>query len=90
MNLIDIIEKFELVLQIDLKTIHEEFVTALEPSAPSSTTVTRWAKHFRQGREDFNEYPQSARLHYPNLQLKIFNWFVKLSAMIHIQLMMKL
>ena len=27
---------------------------------------------------------------YPNLQLKIVNWFDKLSAMIHIQLIMKL
>ena len=29
-------------------------------------------------------------VHYPNLQVKIWNWFDKLSAMIHIQLMMKL
>ena len=28
-------------------------------------------------------------VHYPNLQVKIFNWFEKLSAMIHIQLMME-
>ena len=29
-------------------------------------------------------------VHYPNLQVKIFSWFDKLTAMIHIQLMMKL
>ena len=30
------------------------------PSAPSYTTVTRWVKRFRQGREDVNDHPQSA------------------------------
>ena len=29
-------------------------------------------------------------VHYPNLQLKILNWFEKLFAMVYIQLMMKL
>ena len=42
--------KIRTILQIDPKTIHEELVTALGPSAPSYTTVTRWAKRFREGR----------------------------------------
>ena len=29
-------------------------------------------------------------IHYPNLKVKILNWFDNLSAMIHIQLIMKL
>ena len=32
----------------------------LGPSAPLYTTITRWAKHFRQGREDINDHPLSA------------------------------
>ena len=52
--------KIPTILQIYLKTIHDELVTALGPSAPSYTTVTRWAKHFRQGREDVNDHPRSA------------------------------
>ena len=50
------------ILEIDSKTIHEELVTALGPSAPSYTTVTGWAKHFREGREDVNDHPRSANL----------------------------
>ena len=33
--------RLQTILQIDPKTIHEELVTALEPSAPSYTVVTR-------------------------------------------------
>ena len=40
--------KIRTILQIDPKTIHEEFVTTLRTNAPSYTTVTRWAKRFRQ------------------------------------------
>ena len=46
---------------IDPKTLHEELVTALEPSTPSFTTATRWPKRFRQGREDVNDHPLSGR-----------------------------
>ena len=81
--------KIRTILEIDSKTIHEKLGTILEPSASSNTTVTRWAKRCRQGRENVNDHPRSARLHYPNLQMKIFNCFEKLSAMMHIQLMMK-
>ena len=81
--------KIRTILQIGPKTIHEELVTALGPSTSSSRTVTRWTKRFRQGREDVNDHRRSARLHYHNLQVKIFNWFDKLSAVIHIQLMIK-
>ena len=52
--------KIPTILQIDPQTIHEEFVIALEPSAPSYTTVTRWAKHFHEGRGDVNDHPPSA------------------------------
>ena len=54
--------KIRPILEIDLKTIHEELVTALGPSAPSSTTVTRWIKRFRQEREDVNNDLRSASL----------------------------
>ena len=47
-------------MEIDPKTVHEELVTALGPSASSYTTVTRWAKDVRQGREDVNDHPRSA------------------------------
>ena len=52
--------KIRAILEIDSKTIHEELMTDLGPSAPSYTTVTRWAKHFRQRREDVNNHPRSA------------------------------
>ena len=52
--------KIRTILEIDPKTIHEEFVTALGPSAPSCTTVTRWAKRFHEGREDVNNDSRSA------------------------------
>ena len=49
-----------IILEIDPKTIHEELVTALRPSTPSYTIVTRWEKRFREGKEDVNDNPQSA------------------------------
>ena len=48
------------ILEIDPKPIHEELVIALRPSAPSYTIVTRWAKRFREGKEDVNDDPRSA------------------------------
>ena len=51
--------KIRTILEGDPKTTHEECVTALGSSASSSTTVTRWSKRFRQGREDVNDHPQS-------------------------------
>ena len=47
-------------MQIDPNTFHEQLVIALGPSAPSYTTVTRWAKRFRQGTEDVNDGSRSA------------------------------
>ena len=47
-------------MQIDPKPFHEKIATALGLSASSYTTVTRWAKRFRQGREDANDHPRSA------------------------------
>src|SRR5271155_5843621 len=53
--------KIRTILETDPKTIHEELVTALGTSAPSYTTVTRWAKRFRERREDVNDDPRSGR-----------------------------
>ena len=50
------------ILEIDPKTIYEELVTALRPSTPSYTTVTRWAKCCRVGKKDVNDDPRSASL----------------------------
>ena len=47
-------------MEVDSKTIHEELVIALRPSLPSCTTITRWTKRFRQGRENVNDHPRSA------------------------------
>ena len=52
--------KIPTILQIDPKTIHEELVAALGPSAPSYTTTARWAKRFREAREDVTDDPRSA------------------------------
>ena len=52
--------KIRTPLELDPKTIQDGFVTALGSSAPSYTTVTRWAKRFRQRREDVNDDPRSA------------------------------
>ena len=52
--------KIGTILQIYPKTIHQELVTALEHSAPSSTTLTRCVKHFREGREDVIDHPRYA------------------------------
>ena len=46
---------------IDVKTIHNEFTTALGPDAPSYHTVARWASRFHEGREDINDDPRSGR-----------------------------
>ena len=53
--------KIRTILEIDPKTIHEELRTALRPNAPSDRTVARWAKRFREGREDVNDDPRSGR-----------------------------
>ena len=52
--------KIRTILQIDPETIHEELETALGPSVSSYTTVTRWAKRFREERENTNDDPPSA------------------------------
>jgi transposase len=53
--------KMRTILGINPKTIHEEFVTALGPKAPSYPTIAEWAKRFREGREDVNDDPRSGR-----------------------------
>ena len=52
--------KIRNILEIDPKTVHEELVAGLGFSIPSYAIVTRWAKCFRQGREDVNDHPRSA------------------------------
>lgn len=42
-------------------TIHEELVLALGDTAPSYTTVTRWASEFKQGRVEVKDDPRSGR-----------------------------
>ncbi|CAF4403490.1 unnamed protein product [Rotaria magnacalcarata] len=50
--------KIRTILGIDPKAIHEELVTELGPNDPSYTTVTTWAKRFREGREEVNDDPR--------------------------------
>ena len=47
-------------MEIDPKTIREEFVIVLGSSAPSCTTVARLPKSFHEGREDVNDHPRSS------------------------------
>ena len=54
--------KIRTILGINLKTIHEELATALGSKSPSYPTVAECAKHFREGRENVNDHPRSARL----------------------------
>ena len=42
-------------------TIHEELATPLGPDAPAYRTVAKWAKRFREGREDVNDDLRSGR-----------------------------
>ena len=52
--------KIRTILEIDPKTVHEELVTGLGFSVPSYTIVKRWAKRFRQRREDVNDHSGSS------------------------------
>ena len=74
------------MLQINPKTIHEEL---WDP-------VLHRLQQLQDGQNAFVKEEKMSMIildllvHYPNLQVKIFNWFDKLSAMVHIQLIMKL
>ena len=46
---------------INPKTIFEELTEALGFDGPSYATVKRWAKRFREGREDVSDDPRSGR-----------------------------
>ena len=46
---------------INPKTICEELTDALGSDAPSYATVKRWAKRFREGRDDVDDDPRSGR-----------------------------
>ena len=70
--------KIRTILEIDPKTIHEEF---WEP-------VLHYLQQLQDGQNVFVKMSiiiLDLLVHYPNLQVKIFNFFDKLSAMIHIQ-----
>ncbi len=81
--------KIRTILEIDPKTIHEELVTACDP-------VLHHIQQLQDGQNVFVKEEKMSMMildlvvQYPNLRMKILNWFDKLSAMIHIQLMMKL
>ena len=73
-------------MELDPKEIHEELGDSV-------------LHHIQQLQDEQNAFVKEEKMsmiildllvHYPNLQVKILNWFNKLSAMIHIQLMMKL
>ncbi|CAF0914309.1 unnamed protein product [Didymodactylos carnosus] len=53
--------KIRPILEIDAKTICEELTTALGSDAPAYATVAKWAKRFREGREDVNDDFRSGR-----------------------------
>ncbi|CAF3142115.1 unnamed protein product [Rotaria sp. Silwood2] len=53
--------KIRTILEIDAKTNCEELTTALGPDAPAYSTVAKWAKRFREGREDVNDDFRSGR-----------------------------
>ncbi|CAF1396403.1 unnamed protein product, partial [Rotaria sp. Silwood1] len=53
--------KIRAILGIDSKTIFDELTEALGPDAPSYPTVRRWAKRFREGRDDVTDDPRSGR-----------------------------
>ena len=47
--------KIRTILGINPKTIREELTDALGSDAPSYATVKRWAKRFREGRDDVDD-----------------------------------
>jgi transposase len=53
--------KIRTILETDAKTICEELTTALGPDAPVYSTVVKWVKRFREGREDVNDDFRSGR-----------------------------
>ena len=53
--------KIRILLGINPKIIFEELTEALGFDGPSYATVKRWAKRFREGREDVSDDPRSGR-----------------------------
>ncbi|CAF1284464.1 unnamed protein product [Adineta steineri] len=49
------------ILGADPTTTHQELSTAIGFNAPSYSTVARWAKRFREGREDVDDEARSGR-----------------------------
>ena len=78
--------KIPTTLEIDPKAIHQELWNPLP-------------HHLQQLQDGQNVFVKEEKasmillnllVHYPNLQVKIFNWFDKLSPMIRTELTMKL
>ncbi|CAF3770136.1 unnamed protein product, partial [Rotaria sp. Silwood1] len=61
--------KIGTLLGMNPKTIHVELATALGPNAPSYPTIARWAKCFREGREDLNDDPPVSELTAESIEL---------------------
>ncbi|CAF3821598.1 unnamed protein product [Rotaria sp. Silwood1] len=53
--------KIRVILGIDSKTTFNELTQALGPDALSYPMVRKWAKRFREGREDVSDDPRSGR-----------------------------
>ena len=78
--------KIETVMQRAARIIHQELWNpVLHPMQQLQDGQNVFMK-----KEKMSMIILDLLVHYPNLQAKIFNYFDKLSAMIHIQLIMKL
>ena len=53
--------KAQVLLGNSNKDIHNDLKTAFGDRAPPYKTVSRWAKRFRDGREDVEDDPRSGR-----------------------------
>ena len=79
--------KIRTILGIDPKTIHEELQQLWDP-------MLHHIQQLQDGQSvSVKEEKMSMMIldlvvQYPNLQMKILNWYDRLSTMIHIQLMM--
>ena len=79
------INTIETVLEIDPKIIHEELV---DPVLHDIQQLQDGQKVFEK-EEKMSMIILNLLVQYPSLQVKLLNCFGKLSAMTHIQLMMK-
>ena len=45
----------------DAKSIHEDFVSVFAETAPAYSTVARWVKLFKDGKNNFEDEPRAER-----------------------------